>query len=70
MIYLEGMNAPTFKHATFESAEQEAERLTLQTGYKAYILKAIATVEQVKFSKQFLEQDPQQHEQFKDDLPF
>lgn len=43
MVYGEGQRPPAFKHATFESARLEAERLArLLPGVRFYVLSAIA----------------------------
>ncbi len=45
MVYLENGNSPTFRHNSIESARQEAERLTRQTGRRAYVLETRQAVE-------------------------
>lgn len=68
MIYLDGGQGPTFRHTTFGSAEIEAERLSKETGQRAFILKAIAKVQFNQFVKTKI--DGSQKEDFTDDLPF
>ena len=45
MVYLENGNSPTFRHSSVEAARQEAERLTRQTGRRAYVLETRQAVE-------------------------
>lgn len=45
MVYLENGNNPTFRHDSVESAAKEAERLTRQTGRRAFVLESKQAVE-------------------------
>ena len=45
MVYLENGNNPTFRHNSVESAVKEAERLTRQTGRRAFVLESKRAVE-------------------------
>lgn len=45
MVYLENGNNPTFRHNSVESAAKEAERLTRQTGRRAFVLESKQVVE-------------------------
>lgn len=45
MVYLENGNSPTFRHSSVEAARQEAERLTRQTGRRAFVLESKQAVE-------------------------
>ena len=45
MIYVEGQNSPTFKHATLHDAQKEAVRLARFTHKKAYVLGTIESYE-------------------------
>ncbi|MBS1453603.1 MAG: hypothetical protein HP002_09505 [Lentisphaeria bacterium] len=45
MVYLENGNCPTFRHDSVESAAKEAERLTRQTGRRAFVLESKQAVE-------------------------
>lgn len=49
MIYVEGGNAPTYKHTNYESAVAEAKRLAELTGRPATILVSDTCVELDKF---------------------
>jgi len=49
MVFLEGERTPTYKHATLESAEQEAQRLSKQFRKKAYILCSLKSFEISEF---------------------
>lgn len=49
MIYLEDGGAPTYKHESLASAEQEARRLAKKTGRKAYILGTIKSIQLNEF---------------------
>ena len=64
MIYLEGKNAPVYKHESFVGAETEAKRLVEAHGCKAYIL---ATIKSIEINK-FIEKDCTPNEI--DNLPF
>lgn len=50
MIYVEGGQAPTYKHSTYESALAEAKRRAEITNKPAYILVTDTKVELNKFS--------------------
>lgn len=45
MVYLDGQRSPTYKHNSLEYATREAERLSRQHGFKAYVLKTKLSVE-------------------------
>ena len=45
MVYVQDGNAPTYKHPTLESAEQEAKRLTQLLNKPAYVLCSIKCIE-------------------------
>lgn len=47
MVFLEGGNAPAFKHLREEDAKFEAERLAVKHGKETYVLKAILKLEKV-----------------------
>ena len=49
MIYVEGGNAPTYKHTSYESALAEAKRLAEITQKPTYILVTDTCVELDKF---------------------
>ena len=41
MVFSEGQNAPTIKHATHADAAAECERLAKKTGRTSWLLKAV-----------------------------
>ena len=43
MVYLEGQQNPVYKHVTFESAKNEAKRLTEKYNLKSYVLGTIVS---------------------------
>lgn len=45
MVYVEGSGSPTVKHGTAREATEEAARLAVKTGRRAYILNAISFAE-------------------------
>lgn len=55
MLFMEGGNAPVYKHLNFESAEAEAKRLTSLHGKKIYILKAIKSIMLNNFTEEVLD---------------
>lgn len=46
MVYLQGERTPVYKHETLESAQKEAERLTLTYHKPAFILRAVKKIEE------------------------
>ena len=58
MVYVEGMQSPAFRHNTQEAAKNEAARLARSTGKKAYILKALSSVEINDMKYDILEDEP------------
>jgi len=46
MLYMENGSAPTYKHNSLTSAENEAERLTKMTGNKVYVLTTIKSFQE------------------------
>jgi len=42
MLFVTGGDSPTFRHTSWESAKDEAERLAKETGKEVYILKKAA----------------------------
>jgi len=51
MIYVEGGNAPAYKHETIESAKLEAQRLAEKTGKDVFILFATKKIKLNKFTE-------------------
>ena len=49
MIYVEGGNAPTYKHETLESAQYEAKRLADKSDKKVYILCSVCSIERKQY---------------------
>ena len=49
MLYMEGGDAPTYKHPTLSSAKTEAERLAKLFGKKIYILCTYQSVQLNEF---------------------
>ena len=49
MVYLENERTPAYRHATLETAEQEAKRLSKQYGKKAWVLCTLKSFEIVEF---------------------
>lgn len=49
MIYVEGENTPTYKHANLEVAEIEAKRLSSVLKKKAYVLCTIKSIEDCRY---------------------
>jgi hypothetical protein len=45
MVFLEGGNTPAVKHEGLQKAKQEAIRLTLLHGKKAYVLESVQSFE-------------------------
>jgi hypothetical protein len=66
MVFIENQSTPTFQHESYESALTEGKRLSKKTGMKAFILKAVSSVELNEFLIQPLENSPFDDE----DLPF
>lgn len=62
MVYVEGMDSPTYKHADPGSANKEAKRLAKILGRKAYVLCSLKSFEINEFKVEDLRPD--------DDLPF
>lgn len=46
MLYVEGGSAPTFRHYTIGSAQDEAERLARVTNKKVHVMAALDWVKQ------------------------
>ena len=65
MIYVEGGNAPTYKHETWESAAEEAKRLADKTEKKVFILQSVCSIERKLYDVKYLL--PSKEEQ---ELPF
>ncbi len=65
MVFLEGENTPSFKHANINSATTEAERLARVHRKKAYVLCTIKSIELNEFKTEDLRPIEE-----KDNLPF
>lgn len=48
MVYVSGRSGPTQRHATYESAKDEAKRLCRKAGVEAFVLRAEAVVRPVE----------------------
>jgi hypothetical protein len=44
MLYLQDGGAPTYKHENFDSAKEEAERLSIKFNKDVYVLKALCVI--------------------------
>lgn len=62
MVFVGGGDAPTYKHESQYSASNEAKRLAALLGKKAYVLRALESIECAKFDIKTLAAP--------DDLPF
>ena len=51
MVFLEDGGAPTYKHDSLLSAENEAKRLTKLTGRKAYVLCTVKSIQINEFTE-------------------
>ena len=62
MVFVEGGNAPTYRHSSYELALAEAKRLSSTLQKKAWVLEAISRVQKIEFEVTPLVS--------RDDLPF
>lgn len=46
MVYLQGERSPVYKHTSFDTAHEEAQRLTTVHKKPSYILEAVSRVEE------------------------
>jgi len=52
-VYVEGSHAPVKEHDTYNSAFQEALRLSKTTGKTVHIIKLVTTIELIQNVKQY-----------------
>lgn len=52
MVFVEGGDAPRYKHLTLEAAEEEAKRLARMTRKKVYVLCTLKSFEIKEFEVQ------------------
>lgn len=52
-VYVEGNHAPVKEHDTYDSAFQEAMRLSKSTGKTVHVVKLVTTIELIPNVKQY-----------------